>query len=624
MSETSPLTSITFVLYVAVVLLLAVLSHRMLKQRTFLGEYFLGSRQLSIWTLAFTFAATSVSGGSFIGFPSLIYSYGWILAFWIAGNMISPLCSMSIMGKRLNQVARKTGAITIPDLLRDRYESPALGLFTTCTIIFFTTANLVAQFKAGGIIVEETFNLGGRGGYLTGLLLFAGVVVLYTAYGGFRAVVWTDVIQGVVMVFGVLILLPVVLERAGGLESVHRKLLSSPPTVVTSIPGPNNDLAFLLDKSLPAAQRPLGVEYLVRESPNQGLEARIEPVGDGNAILRVLVPAPRSGQTGILASEIKRIVEQTPQTARLLKGVHFAFDNDGSGEVAAMPLSRFIPEQEFLTGPGRHPDGRPFHPLGLALSFFVMWSITNMGQPGLMVRLMAFRDSRSLNRATLIVTIYHALVYLPLVFLFVAARTMIPYLSREDSDKAMVLLATRVVAEEGIAYEVLAAVVVAATFAAVMSTVDSFLLLISSALVRDIYQRTLNPLASNRRMRVASYAATVCMGALVTFLATRRIDFLSYIVVFTSTGFASTFLFPMLLGLFWKGMTRQGAIWSMVGGFLISVSLFSPTLMGGRELYLFGLHPVLWSLSGSGLLAILASKLSGPPPPHLLKRYGFG
>ncbi len=624
MTETSPLTSITFVLYVAVVLLLAVLSHRMLKERGFLGEYFLGSRDLRSWTLAFTFAATSASGGSFIGFPSLIYSYGWILAFWIAGNMISPLCSMSIMGKRLNQVARKTGAITIPDLLRDRFESPALGLFTTCTIIFFTTANLVAQFKAGGIIVEETFNLGGRGGYLAGLLLFAGVVVLYTAYGGFRAVVWTDVIQGIVMVFGVLILLPVVLERAGGLESVHQKLLDSPPTVVTSIPGPHNDLAFVLDESLLAQERPLGVEYVVRQSPEQGLAALIAPVGEGKTHLRVFLPDSRSGEGLILASEVKRIVEQTPETARVLEGVHLAFDNDGSGEVAAIPLSRFIPEQEFLAGPGRHPDGRPFHPLGLALSFFIMWSITNMAQPGLMVRLMAFRDSRSLNRATLIVTIYHALVYLPLVFLFVAARTLIPYLSREDSDKAMVLLATRVVAEEGIAYEVLAAVVIAATFAAVMSTVDSFLLLISSALVRDIYQRTINPLASNRRMRVASYTATVIMGALVTFLATRRIDFLSYIVVFTSTGFASTFLFPMLLGLFWKGMTREGALWSMVGGFLISVSLFSPTLMGGRELYLFGLHPVLWSLSASGFLAILASKLSGPPPPHLLKRYGFG
>ena len=624
MTETSPLTSITFVLYIAVVILLAVLSHRILKERTFLGEYFLGSRDLRSWTLAFTFAATSASGGSFIGFPSLIYSYGWILAFWIAGNMISPLCSMSIMGKRLNQVARMTGAITVPDLLRDRFESPALGLFTTCTIIFFTTANLVAQFKAGGIIVEETFNLGGRGGYLTGLLLFAAVVVLYTAYGGFRAVVWTDVIQGVVMVSGVLILLLVVLERAGGLESVQQKLLDRPPTVVTSIPGPHNDLAFVLDNSLPAQEQPLGVEYLVHESPESGLEAVIAPVGDSNAILRVLLPAPGSGQTGVLASDVKRIVEQTTETAGLLEGVHFAFDNNGSGEVTAMPLSRFIPEQEFLTGPGRHPDGRPFHPLGLALSFFIMWSITNMGQPGLMVRLMAFRDSRSLNRATLIVSIYHALVYLPLVFLFVAARTLIPYLSREDSDKAMVLLATRVVADEGIAYEILAAVVVAATFAAVMSTVDSFLLLISSALVRDIYQRTINPLASNRRMRVASYTATVIMGALVTFLATRRIDFLSYIVVFTSTGFASTFLFPMLLGLFWKGMTRQGALWSMVGGFLLSVSLFSPTLIGGRELYLFGLHPVLWSLSGSALLAILASKLSGPPPPHLLRRYGFG
>ena len=288
------------------------------------------------------------------------------------------------MGKRLNQVARETGAITISDLLRDRYESPALGLFTTCAIIFFTTANLVAQFKAGGIIVEETFNLGGRGGYLAGLLLFAAVVVLYTAYGGFRAVVWTDVIQGIVMVSGVLILLPVVLERAGGLESVHQKLLGSPPTVVTSIPGPHNDLAFVLDKSLPAQERPLGVEYLVHESPGQGLEALIEPVGDANATLRVLLPALRSGQTGIPASEVKRIVEQTPETARLLEGVHYAFDNDGSGEVTAMPLTRFIPEREFLTGPGRHSDGRPFHPLGLALSFFIMWSITNMGQPGLM------------------------------------------------------------------------------------------------------------------------------------------------------------------------------------------------------------------------------------------------
>jgi hypothetical protein len=71
-------------------------------------------------------------------------------------------------------------------------------------------------------------------------------------------------------------------------------------------------------------------------------------------------------------------------------------------------------------------------------------------------------------------------------------------------------------------------------------------------------------------------------------------------------------------------MTRRGAMWLMGGSFLISISLFSPTLMGGRELYLFGLHPVLWSLSGLGLQAILASKLSVSPPAHLLKRYGFG
>ena len=77
----------------------------------------------------------------------------------------------------------------------------------------------------------------------------------------------------------------------------------------------------------------------------------------------------------------------------------------------------------FAFGPGA---GRAFHPIGLAVSFFFMWAITGMGQPSTLVRLMAFRDSRTLRYSIIYLTIYNAMIYIPLIFIFVAARSILP------------------------------------------------------------------------------------------------------------------------------------------------------------------------------------------------------
>jgi SSS family solute:Na+ symporter/sodium/pantothenate symporter len=284
---------------------------------------------------------------------------------------------------------------------------------------------------------------------------------------------------------------------------------------------------------------------------------------------------------------------------------------------------QFVRSEERLFGPGKRPDGLPFHPLGLAISYFMMWAITAMGQPGMMVRLMAFRDSKTLKRAILIVTGYFAMIYIPLVFIFTAARILLPYIPPESADKAMVLVATRVVGSLGPWHAVLAAVFVAAPFAAVMSTVDSFLLLISSSIVRDIYQRSINPRVSEKVVRWASYTTTAVVGVIVTLLATRTIDFLQYIVVFTSSGFACTFLAPTLLGVYWKGMTRQGALASAISGLGVILLFFFPTLVGGGRINLLGLHPVVWGLFVSFGSGFIVSRLTGPAPGHLVRRYFY-
>ena len=114
LGESSNSALLTFAIYTFAVLWLAWLSSRLRKGKKFVSEYFLGSRSLGVWAFALTFAATSASGGSFTGFPSKIYSHGWILGLWIGSYIVVPICAMGLLGKRLNHIARKTGAITVP------------------------------------------------------------------------------------------------------------------------------------------------------------------------------------------------------------------------------------------------------------------------------------------------------------------------------------------------------------------------------------------------------------------------------------------------------------------------------------------------------------------------------
>ena len=253
--------AISFAIYTVAVFVLAFLSHRLLKKKSFLKEYFIGSRSLGLWALAMSYAATSSSGGSFTGFPALIYTEGWIMALWIASYMVVPVCCMGMLGKRINQVARKTGAITVPDIFRDRFRDSGLGVLSSLLLVFFLVFNLVAQFKAGAKIIEkllagapgyqemaswvawlpDTFSVLSdtppSPGYCLALLLFAFSVITYTVYGGFRAVVWTDVLQGIVMFVGVVLLLGFTLSKIdGGLETVTRDLANVRLVAVTLVP----------------------------------------------------------------------------------------------------------------------------------------------------------------------------------------------------------------------------------------------------------------------------------------------------------------------------------------------------------------------------------------------------
>jgi SSS family solute:Na+ symporter/sodium/pantothenate symporter len=231
-----------------------------------------------------------------------------------------------------------------------------------------------------------------------------------------------------------------------------------------------------------------------------------------------------------------------------------------------------------------------------------------------------------LRYSIIYLTIYNSLIYVPLVFIFVAARTILPNLA--SSDDVMPSLVIK------LADPYTAGLILAAPYGAVLSTVSGWLLIVSSGLVHDLYQRFLRPTASEREIAWASYSATVAVGLVAAAIATHPPRYLQLIIVFSATGMASAFLMPALLGAFWRRTTAAGAIAAMVTGVLVTLTLYvlgsfsletlgvawlvppNPPIGAGASFgpyYLLGFDPCIWGLSSSLFAGVVGSLLSRPP-----------
>ena len=480
----------------------------------FVKGYFLGNRGLGAWALALT--ATVQSGGTFMGFPSLVYTHGWIVALWIASYMVVPLTGFAVLGKRFAQLSRRTGAITVPDLFDARFGDRRVGLVASILIMSFMTFLMIAQFKAGAIVMklswpgsgalalaEDTSTAGIDRAYFVGLAIFSLTVVGYTLIGGFLASVWTDLFQSVLMVIGVamLFLLVVPLASQHGMDR---------PTL-DAVAATGNDFAF---------------------------------------------------------------------------------------------------------GPGFPKAGKPpFLLLGTAISFFFVWPIGGIGTPASMVRVMACKDNDTMRRSIVLLSFYNMLIYLPLVIICICGRALMPHVVPEDEIiPRLALWSTR----EWSGGSLLSGLILAAPFGAVMATVSTYLVVIASGVVRDIYQRFFRPHASDNEIRNASHAVMIVLGLIGVAANIQPVDFLQKLIVFSTTATASSFVAPALMLAFWRRGTAPGVIAAMLAGGSTVLCLFlCGPLLENKKLFdpyqLLGLDPIVWGLAISAIFAFVVSLLTSPP-----------
>ncbi|BCN26818.1 sodium/proline symporter PutP [Vibrio alfacsensis] len=216
----------TFVAYLLIMVAIGVYAY---KRTSNSSDYFLGGRSLGPWPAALSAGASDMSGWLLLGLPGYAYAAG-IEAFWLAGGLLlGTWANWLINAKRLRTFSIQTDSLTLPEFLSRRFNDKSKliqtisAFFILLFFLFYTSSGLVA----GGKLFETVFGLD----YSIAVVIGTVCVVSYTLFGGFLAVSWTDLVQGLLMAAALMIVPVAVMD--GGLGQLATDMREINPELLT-------------------------------------------------------------------------------------------------------------------------------------------------------------------------------------------------------------------------------------------------------------------------------------------------------------------------------------------------------------------------------------------------------
>ncbi|CAI8339874.1 MAG: High-affinity proline transporter PutP [Polaribacter sp. SA4-10] len=482
-------------IYVAILFLIGILASRRVKS---MSDYYLGGKKMGFWAVAFSARATGESGWLLIGLTGMGAMAGYS-AYWIVlGELLGVYLSWQFMAKRFKRRSDTYKSITIPDYLQSHFKSSTntLRIISASVLVVFVVIYVASQMDVTGIAFESMLDID----YRIGALIGFAIVLLYIFVGGFVAAVWSDMFQGILMFFG-LVLLPIVVW-------------------------------FSMDHGA-------GI--------TEGLNA-IDPT-----------------------------------------------------------LTQIM---------GRSEDGwmNLFTLLG-----FSMIGLGFLGSPQVYVRFMSISSEKEIDKGKPVALLFTLLTDAAAVTIGILARI---YFTKEGQDPEAILGTGGENVLSMITHEflptILVAIFIAIVLSAIMSTIDSLLILASSAVTRDFYQKIFRPDLKDEDLTQFSRLVTVAMAMAALGIAILLYNLyperqVFWIMIFGWSGIAATFCPVIILSLFWKGYSEKGAIASMITGF-ISVILckFVFGNMDGIGPYLKELDVLAPSFALAMLAGFIVSKIAPP------------
>lgn len=458
-----------------------------------ISDYILGGRSLNVWLAALSAQASDMSGWLLTGLPGLAYlsAAGSQEAIWTAiGLAVGTYLNWLFIAKRLRQYTEIAGnSLTLPDYFEHRFRdsSRMLRIVTALFILIFFLVYTSSAFVTGAKLFQTVFGMSYRGGLLLGAI----IVIVYTCSGGFKAVCWTDLFQGIIM-FIAIVIIPVTLIRILG--------------------------------------------------------------GWGPA------------------------VEATNAV---------------------------------------HPGSFDIIPNGSNISWFVVitglgWGLGYFGQPHILARFMAIRSSKEVRPARIIAMVW---VIVSLVCAILLGILAIGYFTTPLAEGAHETVFMELAKQ--LFHPVVSGILLSAILAATMSTCDSQLLVTASAISEDVYKAFLKPSATDKELINISRGTVLVVAVIAIFIALNPDSSIFGLVSYAWAGFGSAFGPTVLMSLYWRRMTRKGAIAGVISGGVTAIVWIMLKGIGG----IFNIYEIVPGFLVSIAFIMFVSLGDSEPPKEITDEF---
>lgn len=224
---------ISFVIYSMALLGIAEYSRRNMsnsKIDDYMNEFYTGGRGMGSLVIVFMLAAGLTSAGTFLGSPGLAYSVGLVFPLIVMAQSFMNFVVLGQVGTKVGIVARRIDAQSFQDILSYRYNNnKILRWVSALAILIFYTANVVAQLSGGSRLIQVMTGLP----YVTALMIFGIVILIYTTTGGIKGVSTAIVFQGVIMTCAIVILFIALLAKVSSMEGTYKAIIDTDPNLVS-------------------------------------------------------------------------------------------------------------------------------------------------------------------------------------------------------------------------------------------------------------------------------------------------------------------------------------------------------------------------------------------------------
>jgi len=192
-----------------------------------LSGFYLAGKKLPFWVVAFSTNATGESGWLLLGLTGMGYAVG-AQAYWVVvGEIIGIALSWGLISRRLKRLSDDHDSITVPDVLAAKFEDKGhlIRAIAVVIILAMVTTYMTAQMVASGKALSTFMGMD----YATGVAVGGTIIIAYTFIGGYKAVSYTDVLQGVLMLVGLIIVPVAAIYAGGGWSSISSNLTAQDP-----------------------------------------------------------------------------------------------------------------------------------------------------------------------------------------------------------------------------------------------------------------------------------------------------------------------------------------------------------------------------------------------------------